>query len=145
MGSALLVPDHQSKIGLADPSGLLQNGIEYGLQLTRRTGNDVQYLELAVCCSSAAASCSRASFSSRVSRAISAPCPSSEELPRVTGAVRRFDALALRLPAFAGLLLALERRRIAHPKLRTTPIFKVRLHQGFAAGEMGFNDKFAQS
>ena len=44
MGTALLVPDHQSKIGLADPSGLLQNGIEYGLQLTRRPGNDVQYL-----------------------------------------------------------------------------------------------------
>jgi hypothetical protein len=44
MGTAPLVPDHQSKIGLADPSGLLQNGIEYGLQLTRRPGNDVQYL-----------------------------------------------------------------------------------------------------
>jgi hypothetical protein len=44
VGTALLVPDHQSKIGLADPSGLLQNGIEYGLQRTRRPGNDVQYL-----------------------------------------------------------------------------------------------------
>jgi hypothetical protein len=49
----------------------------------------------------------------------------------------------LRLRALASLLLALERRRIAHSKLRTTLIFKVRLHQGFAPGEMGFNDKFA--
>jgi hypothetical protein len=42
------------------------------------------------------------------------------------------------------LLLALERRRIAHSqRLGTTPIFKVGLQQGFATGEMGFNDKFA--
>jgi hypothetical protein len=41
------------------------------------------------------------------------------------------------------LLLALERRRIAHPKLRTTPIFKVGLQQGFAVGEMVFNDQLA--
>jgi hypothetical protein len=36
-------------------------------------------------------------------------------------ALRRIWA-ALRLRAFVGLLLALERRRIAHPRLRTTPI-----------------------
>jgi hypothetical protein len=41
------------------------------------------------------------------------------------------------------LLLALERRRITHPRLRTTPIFKLGLQQGFEPGEMGFNDKFA--
>jgi len=29
------------------------------------------------------------------------------------------------------------------PQGRTTPIFKVQLQQGFAAGEMGFNDEFA--
>jgi hypothetical protein len=32
----------------------------------------------------------------------------------------------------------LERRRIAHPRLRTTPIFKEVLQQGFATGEIGF-------
>jgi hypothetical protein len=53
--------------------------------------------------------------------------------------LRRFG-IALRLRALASLLLALERRRIAHPRLRTTPIFKVGLQQGFALGEMGFND-----
>jgi hypothetical protein len=35
------------------------------------------------------------------------------------------------------LLLALERRRIAHPRLGTTPIFKEVLQQGFAIGGMG--------
>jgi len=35
------------------------------------------------------------------------------------------------------------RRLIAHPRLRTTPIFKVGLQQGFAAGEMASNDQFA--
>jgi hypothetical protein len=50
----------------------------------------------------------------------------------------------LRLCALASLLLALERRRIAHPKLRTTPIFKVGLQQGFATGEMGFKGQFAR-
>jgi hypothetical protein len=38
------------------------------------------------------------------------------------------------------LLLALERRRIAHPKAQDS---EVRLHQGSATGEMGFKDKFA--
>jgi hypothetical protein len=50
----------------------------------------------------------------------------------------------LRLRPSVGSLLALERRRIAPiSRLRTTPIFKVALQQGFATGEMGFNDKFA--
>jgi len=35
------------------------------------------------------------------------------------------------------MLLALERRRTAHPKARTTSIFKMRLQQGFVTGEMG--------
>jgi hypothetical protein len=49
----------------------------------------------------------------------------------------------LRLRALVGLLLALERRRIAIPRLRTTPMFKVGLQQRFAIGEMVFNDQFA--
>jgi hypothetical protein len=49
----------------------------------------------------------------------------------------------LRLRAFVGLLLALVRRRIAHPRLRTTPIFKEILQQGFAIGGMGFDRHFA--
>jgi hypothetical protein len=47
---------------------------------------------------------------------------------------------APRLRALACLPLALERRRIAHPRLRTTPIFKPGLQQGFETGEMGSND-----
>jgi hypothetical protein len=38
---------------------------------------------------------------------------------------------------------ALERRRIAHPKAQNYAFFKVALQQGFAPGEMGFNDKSA--
>jgi len=60
--------------------------------------------------------------------------------PRRRAAVaclRRFSPCAFWLRALVGLLLALERRRIAHPRLRTTPIFKEVLQQGFAAGEMG--------
>ena len=30
-----------------------------------------------------------------------------------------------------------------YPKARDPPVFKVGLQQGFATGEMGFNDKFA--
>jgi hypothetical protein len=43
-----------------------------------------------------------------------------------------------------GSLLALERRGVAIPRLRTTPMFKVGLQQGFATGEMGFRAEFAQ-
>jgi hypothetical protein len=53
--------------------------------------------------------------------------------------LRRFGISALRRRALVGSLLALERRRIAYPKARTTPIFKLALQQGFATGEMGFN------
>jgi hypothetical protein len=31
------------------------------------------------------------------------------------------------------------------PRLRTTPIFKMRLQQGFATGEMGFAEKILNS
>ena len=80
-----------------------------------------------------------------MSRATSVSWPSAEERRRRTVvALRRFGISALPLRALASLLLALERRRIAHPKLRTTPIFKVGLQQGFAAGEMGFGGQFAQ-
>ena len=61
----------------------------------------------------------------------------------VTG---RFAFIALRPRALASLLLALERRRIAfHPKAQAARLWlaMMRLHQGFAPGEMGFNDKFA--
>jgi hypothetical protein len=56
----------------------------------------------------------------------------------VSALLRPLSVAALRLRALATLLLALERRRIAHPKAGTTPMFKVRLQQGFATGEMGF-------
>src|SRR6516165_11982862 len=68
-----------------------------------------------------------ASCSSRVSRAISVFWLEADELLWRTP----FRVFALRLRPVAALLLALERRLIAHPKLRTTPIFKVGLQQGF--------------
>src|SRR5262250_1382469 len=42
----------------------------------------------------------------------------------VFGVLAALGATVLRLRALVGLLLARERRRIAHPRLRTTPIFK---------------------
>ena len=59
--------------------------------------------------------------SSRVSRTTSVSWPEAEELLWRTA----FRVFALRLGALASLLLALERRRIAIPRLSTTPIFKV--------------------
>jgi len=59
---------------------------------------------------------SSASSRSRVSRAALVSWPPFEELPRATGALRRFGISALRLRALASLLLALERRLIAFPK-----------------------------
>jgi len=56
--------------------------------------------------------------------------------------LRRFG-IALRRRALASLLLALERRRIAHPKAQDYAGIKVGLQQGFAARGMGFNDRFA--
>jgi hypothetical protein len=47
--------------------------------------------------------------------------------------------IALRLRALASLLLARERRRIAHPKAQGYAVFKAGLQQGFGTGEMGFN------
>jgi hypothetical protein len=41
------------------------------------------------------------------------------------------------------LLLARERRRIAHPKAQSYADFETGLQQRFATGEMGFNDQFA--
>src|SRR5215831_8134773 len=96
------------------------------IEMTRRT--------------SAVAACnSRASFRSRVSRTTSISWPEAVELLWRTG----LRVFALRLRALVGLLLALERRRIAHPRLRTTPIFKAGLQQGFAAGGMGLSTQFA--
>src|SRR6516165_835643 len=68
--------------------------------------------------SAVALCCSSASSSSRRSRTTSVPWPEADELLWRTA----FGAFALWLRALVGLLLALERRRIAHPRLRTTPI-----------------------
>src|SRR6516165_8934338 len=62
--------------------------------------------------SAVAACCSRASSSSRRSRTTSVSWPEADELLWRTA----FGAFALWLRALVGLLLALERRRIAHPK-----------------------------
>src|SRR5262245_60724874 len=66
--------------------------------------------------SALAACCARASLRSRVR--LSSCCRRSavEERRRRGSALRRFCAALLRLRALVGLLLALERRRIAHPK-----------------------------
>jgi hypothetical protein len=50
----------------------------------------------------------------------------------------------LRVRILAGWPLALERRRIAHPKAQEYADFKVGLQQGFAAGEMGSKAKVAR-
>jgi hypothetical protein len=55
----------------------------------------------------------------------------------------RFRVFALRRRALGSLLLALERRRIAHPKAQDYANFQVSLQQGFATGEMGFKGQFA--
>src|SRR5215469_5240925 len=82
--------------------------------------------ELAVCCCSAAASCSRASANSRV-RMLTCSCRVAS-VDVAGGALlaallrfglvgfRRCELADLRRRALAVLLLALERRRIAHPK-----------------------------
>jgi hypothetical protein len=49
----------------------------------------------------------------------------------------------LRLRAFTNCLLALERRRIAHPKARDYACFQRGLQQRIAIGEMVFNDQLA--
>jgi hypothetical protein len=74
-----------------------------------------------------------------VSRTTSVSWPKVDELPQRAA----FRVFGLRFRALADLLLALERRRIAHPKLKSTPIFKAGLQQGFATDEMAFDDQFA--
>jgi hypothetical protein len=49
----------------------------------------------------------------------------------------------LRLRALVGLLLALERRRIASLKAQDYADLQSRLQQGFAAGGMGLSTQFA--
>jgi hypothetical protein len=56
-----------------------------------------------------------------VSRTTSVSWPEADKPP----ARAAFRVLAFRVRALAGLPLALERRRIAHLKLKTMPIFKV--------------------
>src|SRR5262249_2475504 len=69
--------------------------------------------------SEVAVSRSNASSRSRVRRA------SSVSWPTDSGALRRFGVTALWRCDLARSPPVLERRRIAHPRLRTTPIFKV--------------------
>src|SRR6516225_8225239 len=93
--------------------------------------------------STSAVAFSRSSDSSRSRRscANSPSAPAVEELlRRDAGAEPRFG-IALRLRALATLLLALERRRIAHPRLRTTPIFK----RGITAGIADRRNRFRGS
>jgi hypothetical protein len=59
------------------------------------------------------------------------------------GAFRCFSAACLPRRDLAGWPPVLERRRIAHPRLGTTLIFKEVLQQGFAGGGMGFDRHFA--
>src|SRR5262249_52016052 len=87
--------------------------------------------------SAVAACCSRASISSRMSRTTSVSWPEAAEL-RWRPAFRGF---ALRVRALAPVLLALERRRIAHPKAQDYADFRARLQQGFAT-EMGSDPSF---
>jgi hypothetical protein len=102
-------------------------------------------LEITPSTSVAAANCTIASSRSRVKRAAFVSSPAAEESRRgAARALRRFGVAALRLGALVGLLFALERRRIAHPRLRTTPIFKEVLQQGFAIGGMGFRGQVAR-
>src|SRR5262252_10729438 len=77
--------------------------------------------------------------SSWVSRTTSVSWPEAEQLLWRTA----FRVFASRLRALASLLLALERRRIAHSKARDYANFQVRLQQGFATGEMGSDCHFA--
>ena len=62
--------------------------------------------------SAVATCCSRASFNSRASRATPVFWPEARELLSRAA----FKVFALWLRALVSLLLALERRRIAHPK-----------------------------
>src|SRR6516164_230383 len=71
--------------------------------------------------SAVATCCSRASFSSRVSRATSVSWPATKEprAPTDSGALRRFDVTTLWRCDLARSRPALERRLIAFPRLRT--------------------------
>src|SRR5262249_21687343 len=91
--------------------------------------------------SEAAESCSKASSRSRPSCATSVFWPPSEELPRATGALRRFG-IALRLRALASLLLALERRRIAHPKGLGPRRFSKEITAGICGRRNGVSGSF---
>jgi hypothetical protein len=57
------------------------------------------------------------------------------------GALRRFCTPALRRRALVGSLLALERRRIAHPRLRTTRLWLIT--SGICDWWNGLQHKFA--
>jgi hypothetical protein len=61
---------------------------------------------------------------------------------RTVGALRRFGVAAFRRRDLTDAEPALERRRIAHPKGLGLRRLKG-LQQGFAVGEMGFNNQFA--
>src|SRR5262249_41725723 len=87
--------------------------------------------EVEMTCKTSAVAFSRSSASSR-SRRRRADSLSA----RTVVALRRFGISALRRRALVGLLLALERRRIAHPKAQDYANFQSALQQGFTTGEM---------
>jgi len=100
------------------------------------TGSKPPGEELMTCrTSEVAESCSSASSRSRLNSATFASLPAAEELRRRTafGALRRPDVTALRRSDLASLLLALERRRIAHPKAQDYADFQ----SGITAGICG--------
>jgi hypothetical protein len=107
LNHSAFMTEQNPKLGLANVYGLFQHRVEHWLQFAGRSRNT----------SLVAACCSNASLSSRQSRATSVSWPAGEELCGRAA----FKVFALRLRTLAGLLLALERRRIAfhpRPKLR---------------------------
>src|SRR5262249_35620083 len=88
--------------------------------------------------SAVAVCCSRVSCSSRRSCATSVSWPEAEELLWRTA----FRVFTLRLRALAGLLLALERRRIAHPKPQYSPDLQSTITPGFCDQRNGVQGSF---
>src|SRR5215469_14956818 len=89
--------------------------------------------------SAVALCCSSKSSSSRRSRTTSVSWPEADELLWRTA----FGAFALRLRALVGLLLARERRRIAHPKGLGLRRFSRSITAGICDRRNGVNDQFA--
>ena len=97
------------------------NAVQHSLQVESGAADDLEQSAVAVCCSSA-------SSRSRVSRATFVSSPPADELrgaqPLANAALSRCRLAALRFSWFAP---ALERRRIAAPRLRTRHRGEIRL------------------